>query len=382
MKIERGWIFQIIISFILVLVLPFEMQMSSPMIFVYISPIIHLSPTSYVVPELNDTIRALSIVIIFVTSLPAIGINYIISTRPKGESIKKPLTFALILTQPILQYVLIPPLISYISMGADAPLYTLTFTFLPAILACNWTFLFFIVIPFIRREGKPMNASDLNTDNDYFLYIIRKPSKVEAISIILSFCIIFIPILAIPQHFYYYRDLYDSLNLTLISASGMVLINSGESVYVFFSTMSELFYATNILAIGLHIKYIQSVLQYLQGLKKRSKCITDGIIAVIALALIPYIPFPLFDVYFNYTIPIPLIFIIGLVVIYIVEPIPFQEKLWDVKPIEKKLKYDGKIKVPLHYIIWSKLRHSKTNEQDYEGNKKDDVFGTDEVNTE
>ncbi|MDF1537477.1 MAG: hypothetical protein P1Q69_01060 [Candidatus Thorarchaeota archaeon] len=373
---EREWLIRICVSFALVLLLPFEFSMSSTR-FVYASPIVQIGQAS-IVPEIPGFVRILGIPVLFIAYLPSIGFNYVLFTRPRGESLKKLLALAVFFSQPISLYLFILPMTSFPVIPE------LTLILFPAILSVNWAFLILIVVPFIQREVNPENKSSSNTACDYFFNIIRKPSKLDVISLFLGLCIMFIPLMVIEQSYWLYYDQYNPSNLEYISASGMLTVFTAQSLDFQFSTFSALQYGSILLTTVLHVRYIQSVLGYLQGRIIRTKCVIDGIAAALSSIIIPYIPLPFFGMFGVNIIPIPAIFIIGLFLIFLLKPTVTEEKIWEDTPhhmwFEKPITHKGsqandEIKVPFHYVIRSKLSRSKRQEDHYDWDDKgEDVF--------
>ncbi len=152
----------------------------------YVSQLGQIGQAS-IVPAMPGFIRILGIPVLFIACLPSIGFNYILFTRPRGESLKKLLALAVFFSQPISLYIFILP------MTVTPFVQVLTLTLIPTILSVNWAFLILIVVPFIQREVNPENKSSSNTACDYFFNIVRKPSKLDAISLFLGLCIMFIP---------------------------------------------------------------------------------------------------------------------------------------------------------------------------------------------
>ncbi len=151
-----------------------------------------------------------------------------------------------------------------------------------------------------------------------------------------------------------------------------------------FSTLSAFQYGAILLATALHVRYIQSVLGYLQGRIKRTKCVIDGIGAVLVSYIIPFIPLPPIGMIGRTVIPIPAIFIVGLFFIFLLKPIVIEEKIWKDTPYHmwfeepttgKGSQASDKIKVPLSYMIRSKISRSKKQEVRYDWDEKgEDVF--------
>ena len=390
---DRGWFIQICLMFFLVLILPIQLSVGNSD-FTYASPIIQLGyglPYMIGVPVigLQGFSIAISLMVVFFVSIPAFYANYVIHSRPSDESVTRPIVFAVIMSQPIVPLLLITPFMMsmQLSMMGDF-YYALSNAIVYAILAVNWSLLIMVLLPLLQRSVDPRYRKTPDNKSSHILGILRRPSRLALIATILGICLIFIPMMITQQMMWY---MYNSGVFLFISAAGMISTNTGGSPFVFeFTTMSSIYYASSFLATGLHFLYLHKVMGYLQSTTSRSKCISTGLLALGGATVANMIPIPLIPYGLSLSIPVPVIFIIGLVVIYVIQPIYVKKELWDDSPhtmwFDKTGEGSGneeyeEIKIPLLYRIRSKLSRWDNAKSNYEWDKKD-VFTNGDPNEE
>ncbi len=316
-------------------------------------------------------------VFVGIAILPAVLFSYIVHHRPIEKSVKASFLAAFILENPLFQFVAInylfpPPVI------LDTPsYYGLYLAATMAIVASTWALVFLVVMPFLRRESSKIvitlreSQRDENVSNP-------KGRIYHLISIVLTLGTFLMPAVIGLDQPYYMENYYW---IILVSGSAFLQINSTPyNPSINFFTLTGYYFPLTFVTTCLYITYAYDILQYLSGKRSKKRCIAMGLLATISAPLLTGMLSLAISIGGQYW-PLPITFVIGLVILLRVKPIEVTDYIWkdyhDSKWYEQERVPEGaRIKIPLHYLIRSKLSRSKKEQFTYEWNQRDeDAFG-------
>lgn len=307
-------------------------------------------------------------------TLPALSFDYIQQKRPKHRSVGRVFLVAFLLSSPVIQILILgmvglPILVRLgFSFLFQYPLaYTIDF----GLIASQWAPAVLIVIPYLMRQlnglEHPKQSNDRGIISTIKGMIGRMLHRNELITIMLSISVLLMPTLFIPG----LTDTFGGLESFGLNSRYWLLLSGScviervplRALGLVFSLMPYVINASILFSVLFYMVFAKHVLGYLVGRVSRRRCVVSGIVATFATPLVRYIPLPTPWMagieYVAY--PLPFILILGLAIVWRLQPLHFKETPWEVKAVPVEREVSDVITLPLISTIRSKLRRSSAH---------------------
>lgn len=286
--------------------------------FVLYLPIVLLF-LSYVLLLTTTPLASMAIVIV-VFAWIAVMFDYILHQRVSDRSDGGPFGLAFVLSLPIL-----PLFLSSFLLWVASPLigygvvYDILFdTITHGLYAVMWPLLVLVVIPYLLRRARSPDAPGEHAGSTISSIFGSILEKQELIAVILGLCVFLVPMsLSMTNSSGYYGLIPNSW--VLVSAIGTFQM-SGDLLFI---AVPLLVYPLTMVALVLNILFIRDVLDYLRSRASLKRCVVTGLIAAWASVLIV----PVGAIVFG--IPLPFILIIGMAMVWKMEPVGFSKDSGD-----------------------------------------------------
>lgn len=370
----------IAIKLALILILPLEISSSSSTI-VYISILFQLNPSDSAMSFTGnaDPLFVLGFFTFMVT--PALVFNYRQYQAPGGKSVGLSFLLVFVYTQSISQALLLLPII--VLFLTEYNMHTINDSSLLSILTTPWALLLLIVMPYFQREMRATTTEDSRK-------IQKWRGLVETSRYSICGNLMAVAVCMFPLFLRIFMSRYidaEVVSGAMISGIGVFRVYIHGDYRFFLFSVYELTYFHGIMGVLLlYTAYAKQVLKFLKGTVTRSRTILFGI-AVTLASWVVITSLPMGYSYDSILIPLPFVLILGVLIVVFVEPRKVKNELWDDVPhrmwfqpaIPASEEYEvDRVKIPLSYILRSKLTRSREKKIVYDWKKKDeDIFRDD-----
>jgi len=375
---EKDWILRVAVKIVLIMALPYQIYISNDY-FNYISIIGTLIQGNEVY-DLYGSISFLYFAFFFgILTFPAVIFYYVQYHRPRHVSVNKFLVPVCVFSHPLIQALALTPIMMAIITMGDY--YGATNAAMLALSLSPWTLLLLVVAPYFLRE---LRTKDSMTPKDN----IRSRLLGEVSRYSISAFVLAISVVVLPMFFIEFRtwllQVYpqEYMFISGIGAIGVYFYRTDFSIT--YTLLGTMYIPGIIVGILLQVVFGKEVLKYLQEKTERLRTIAIGVVTLlIATFLVPFTSFFGYGIVSAY--PIPSVLITGTLIMFLVKPMVSDDNLWDEEPHQmwfepEEPREEGErgaeIKIPIRYLLRSKLSRSKPEKTIYNWDRKnDDVFG-------
>ncbi|MFW9979701.1 MAG: hypothetical protein ACFFEJ_16580 [Candidatus Thorarchaeota archaeon] len=378
---ERKWLYSVLVRIVIILLLPIEISFYLDS-FGYTSVVLQTGEPRFIPTYAEPSLLIILPILLFL-QIPGILFDYIQYHKPKEVSVRKYFVGAYIIGNPFIQYFIMTPIVLLLSVLSWEIWMQMQISAGLALLASTWGLLLFVIIPFLSRETRMMKDALQIKQNLGSSRFGRLLSQYDIIAILLGATIFLAPNLFA---FYGTMSPFGGSSFTLISGSAVFEgMNYPTSSFTYL-IVSGIYYPFMAIVNALYLYFAVNILQYLQGKASRNQCVAIGLVSVVGSPfIIPILPLSYMGTG-GLLLPIPITFVLGLLIILVNKPVYIEEPIWDEsveqdlfrKPTHVGESDQAKDETPVTLVPQADVEKKDKSKQEYDWDKKDeDAFGND-----
>ncbi len=390
---DRDWSVSILFKYVLIFFLPNDLVIGP--LPSYTSVLIQTGSGGSPFGYYDSLGYMLTPLLALIFTLPAALFDYAAHHRPEGRPIGRLLVLAFIVLNPLVQMLIVAIAMLPLAMTSqmDYRLYNMIYQSTSyAIMANTWSLPLMVVVPFFLRQVRSLKQEKRTADSQVKQHFAMGLSKYDAFAALLGLSVFVVPILMTNSSYLYYGNYSPgALSLVLVSGGSLYQIDFlGNSLVLTFTTVSLASFILLPLPAGLYMLFIHTVFEYLKNKTSQQRCLVTGLLAFVAAPLVSYVFVPFVRGTTALYVPSPIVFLMGIAIIWRVEPIDAGEKIWDgpfrkpwYKSREPVTSDEGRddAAAPASHPSSEKPRGVKKQKQQYDWDHRDDDVFANESDT-